>query len=96
MTLRQLAFVAGAREGIRALAPEPRRKVRAALDELARSPELGEPLERELTGLRRLRVGRLRLIYRQIGSAIQVVAVGPRTTIYAELERNARSKERAG
>lgn len=96
MTLRQVAFLAGAREAIRSLAPEPRRKVRAALDELARSPELGEPLERELTSLRRLRVGRLRLIYRQIGSAIQVVAVGPRTTIYAELERNARSEERTG
>jgi mRNA-degrading endonuclease RelE of RelBE toxin-antitoxin system len=75
---------------VRQLPPEPKRKVRAALAELLRDPDLGEPLERELTGMRRIRVGRLRIVYRVSAVALEIVAIGPRRTIYAELEREAR------
>ena len=75
---------------LRQLPPEPKRKVRAALAELLRDPNLGEPLERELTGMRRIRIGRLRIVYRVSAVALEIVAIGPRRTIYAELEREAR------
>ena len=66
------------------------RKVRAALAELERDPDLGEPLERELAGMSRIRVGQLRIVYRQSSVRLEVVAIGPRRTIYTELEREAR------
>ena len=75
---------------VRQLPPERKRKVRAALAELLRDPDLGEPLERELTGMRRIRVGQLRIVYRVSALAIEIVAIGPRRSIYAELEREAR------
>ena len=78
---------------VQQLPPERKRKVRAALAELLRDPELGEPLERELTGMRRIRVGQLRIVYRVSGLAVEIVAIGPRRTIYAELEREARATD---
>lgn len=64
--------------------------MRAALAELQRDPDLGEPLERELTGLRWIRVGQPRIVYRVSASALEILAIGPRRTFYAELEREAR------
>jgi len=75
---------------VRRLPPETKRKVRAALAELARDPDLGEPLGRELTGMCRIRVGQLRIVYRKSSVHLQVLAIGPRRTIYTELEREAR------
>jgi mRNA-degrading endonuclease RelE of RelBE toxin-antitoxin system len=75
---------------LRQLPPEPKRKVRAALAELQRNPELGDPLERELTGIRRVRVGQLRIVYRVSSAGIEVIAIGPRRNIYTALEREAR------
>jgi len=72
------------------LPPEPKRKVRAALAELQRNPDLGDPLERELTGMRRVRVGQLRIVYRISSAGIAVIAIGPRRSIYTTLEREAR------
>lgn len=75
---------------VRQLPPERKRKVRAALAELQRDPDLGEPLERELTGMRRIRVAQPRIVYRVSALAVEIVAIGPRRSIYAELEREAR------
>ncbi len=72
---------------VRRLAPGAKRKVRAAMAELARDPRLGEPLHRELTGYWRLRVGDLRIVYRPRRDGIDVVAIGPRRTIYVHLAR---------
>ena len=77
---------------LRRLPPEAKRKVRVALAELRRDPDLGEPLERELAGMRRLRVGQLRIVYRPSPARLEVVAIGPRRTIYTELERAARQR----
>ena len=69
-----------------------KRKVRAALAALRSAPGLGEPLERELGGMHRLRVGQHRIVYRTIPVGIEVVAIGPRRTIYTDLERSARQR----
>lgn len=54
--------------------------------QLQRDPELGEPLECELTGLRRVRVGQLTIVYRVSTAGVEVVATGPRRSIYTALE----------
>lgn len=59
--------------------------MRAALDEVQAAPEIGDPLHRELAGRRRVRVGQLRIVYRVLPQEIQIVAIGPRSTIYREL-----------
>jgi len=65
---------------LRRLPPEAKRKVRAALAELRRDPDLGEPLERQLA------------VYRPSPAGLEVVAIGPRRTIYTEVERAARQR----
>jgi len=82
------------RDLIRHLPPELKVKVKAVLrlisDDLYRAKELRE----ELTGLRSYRVARSRVIYRVVGSMIQIVALGPRADIYeraaAELSKTLR------
>lgn len=76
---------------VRSLAPVPKRKVRAALAELEHEADLlGEPLHLALVGMWRIRVGRLRIVYRVSRSGVEIMAIGPRETIYTELERKSR------
>ena len=70
---------------IRTLHPDAMRKVRAAIDAIAVDPSLGDDLIDELEGMRRLHVGRLRVIYRISGRISEVLAVGRRATIYVDL-----------
>jgi mRNA interferase RelE/StbE len=73
---------------IRSLHPKLKRKLRAALEQIAAEPRLGKPLKEELEGLRSLRLGRFRIIYRLgAGRDIDVVAFGPRERIYEETYR---------
>ena len=72
---------------IRGQHPDTRRKIRAAVEAVQADPALGRELRKELAGLRSLRVGRLRLIYRATSEVIAVVYVGPRTTVYEEAAR---------
>lgn len=69
---------------VRGLHPDLKKKVRSALDAVLADPLVGKALRDELAGLRSCRVGRFRIIYRVPGSVIELVAVGPRATIYAE------------
>jgi len=73
---------------IRGLHPEIKRKVRAGLATILDEPTVGKPLKDELEGLRSLRVGRLRVVYR-VGESrlIEVISVGPRRRIYQETLR---------
>lgn len=75
-------------ELIRGLHPDLKQKVRAGLDVIRTSPTAGQELRDELVGLRSLRVGRFRIVYR-VGSrrVIHLVAIGPRRTIYQETLR---------
>jgi len=73
---------------VRGLHPELRRKVRAGLDLIRAEPEAGKLLRDELAGLRSLRVGRFRIVYRIAPlRVIELVAIGPRRTIYEETLR---------
>jgi mRNA interferase RelE/StbE len=83
-------------ELVRGLHPELKRKIRAGLDVIRTEPVSGKALRDELTGLRSLRVGRMRIIYRIApGRVIEVVTVGPRRTIYEETVRRLRRQQGA-
>jgi mRNA interferase RelE/StbE len=78
---------------IRGLHPDLKRKIRAGLDALLSDPHAGRPLQRDLTGLWSCRVGRLRIVYRIApGRIIELVAIGPRSTIYEETYRLVRKR----
>jgi len=65
-----------------------KRKGRAGLDLMRVAPEVGKELRDELAGLRSLRVGRFRIVYRVAARRlIDLVAIGPRRTIYQETLR---------
>ncbi len=82
MKLRVSAHV---RELLRGVHPLIKRKLRAALEHIQSEPEAGKALRDELTGLRSLRIGRLRIVYRvEKPGVIDIVAIGPRKTIYEE------------
>ncbi len=70
------------------LHPHIKRKLRGALEAVAADPACGKALREELAGLRSLRVGRFRVIYRIApGRRIDLVAFGPRERIYEETLR---------
>jgi mRNA interferase RelE/StbE len=87
-------------EVIRHLAPELKRSVKEALRALSRDPNAGEPLRRELKGLRNYHVRRYRVVYStETGRRIRVFAVGPRVDVYEKTaaalrEASSRSKKR--
>lgn len=74
---------------IRNLHPNLRHKVRAALTDILADPHCGKPLKAELNGLWSLRVGRYRVIYRPDGAGAEIIAIGPRKTLYEETARQA-------
>jgi mRNA interferase RelE/StbE len=69
---------------VRGLHPDLKRKIRAGLDALVKEPEAGKVLLDDLEGFRSFRVGRFRIIYRVGRDLIEIVAIGPRRTIYEE------------
>lgn len=72
---------------IRSLPPELKRSIKYALRAIGVDPARGEPLRRELAGLWKYRVRRFRIVYRidRARRVIQVMAIGPRRTIYEDL-----------
>lgn len=82
------------RDLIRHLPPELKAKVKASLRLISDDPYRAEELRDELAGLRSYRVARFRVIYRIVGSMVQIVALGPRADIYeraaAELSKTLR------
>lgn len=93
--MRRLRIPADAASLVRGLHPELKRKVRSALDQILEDPSVGKALKEDLAGLRSYRVGRIRVIYRSAsGDVIELVAVGPRSTIYEETLRLVRKQGR--
>ena len=92
---RTLKVPKNVRDLIRHLDPQMKRKVREALRDILRDPHSGKPLQRELDGYWSLRIGRHRIIYRPDDAGSEIVAVGPRKSIYEELARHALA-ERGG
>jgi mRNA interferase RelE/StbE len=74
-------------DAIAGLHPALKRKVRAATDAIREDPSTGKLLREDLEGLRSLRVGRFRIVYRVTPRVIELVAVGERATIYEETLR---------
>jgi len=75
---------ASAVKALKRIAADDRRRIVEAIDRLARQPFAGTVLKGEYTGLRRLRVGRYRVVYevleRQL--VVLVVRVGHRRDVY--------------
>lgn len=70
---------------IRSLHPVIKKKIRAGIEILLHNPEKGKQLRQELAGLSSFRVGKFRIIYRRCSKkAIELVAIGPRKTIYEQ------------
>ncbi|MEK9141023.1 MAG: type II toxin-antitoxin system RelE/ParE family toxin [Nitrospirota bacterium] len=63
---------------------------------IAANPECGEPLKRELDGLRKYRVRRFCVVYavHQKTRIIRLMAVGHRRAVYEELIERLRRKTR--
>lgn len=68
---------------LRGLHPQIKHKLRSGLDLLGRDPHAGKALRGEFEGLRSLRVGQFRIVYRVAGGRIvEIVTVGPRKIVY--------------
>lgn len=73
---------------IRNMHPHLKKKVKASLQLITSNPYSGKALKDELAGLKSFRVSRFRIIYRiSSDRIIEVVAVGPRESIYEETLR---------
>lgn len=81
-------------EVIRSLYPDLKRSIKSAIRAIAADPECGEPLKRELEGLRKYRVRRFRIVYAidQTSRVIRLMAVGSRRHIYEDLTERLRGK----
>ena len=78
-----------ANEQIRRLSPEPRRAIRRAIRDLYGGPSVGDTKRLRSGGaLWRARAGRWRAIFRldQDARTITILRVGPRETVYDDLE----------
>jgi mRNA interferase RelE/StbE len=87
-----ILYTRSAARSIRKLDPQVRRRVRAAIDVLAETPERGKPLQLTLKGLRSWRTGDFRIVYRVMDERIEilVIAVGHRRQVYDRLRERVR------
>lgn len=71
-------------EVIRALPPDVKRGVKAAIRALSADPSAGEPLQGQLAGIMKYRVRRYRVVYEIVraGRVLRIVAVGHRRSVY--------------
>ncbi len=69
---------------VRSLHPNVKRKIKAALKIILVNPQTGKALKDQLEGLRSLRVGTIRVVYRVKEGITEIVAIGPRNKIYEE------------
>jgi mRNA interferase RelE/StbE len=75
---------ASAAKSLRALPRAERERLAAAIDRLADEPHAGSALKGEFLGLRRLRVGRYRIVYEALDRelTVLVVRIGHRREVY--------------
>jgi mRNA interferase RelE/StbE len=83
-------------EAIRSLHPDLKRSIKFAIRTIAADPEYGEPLLRDLDGLRKFRVRRFRIIYAidRVARTVRLMAIGHRQSVYEELTARVRKKEK--
>ncbi|MFO0776283.1 MAG: type II toxin-antitoxin system RelE/ParE family toxin [Nitrospira sp.] len=72
---------------IRSLHPDLKPLIKSAIRAITANPGCGEPLKRELDGLRKYRVRRFRIVYAvdQKNRLIRLMAVGHRRFVYEDL-----------
>jgi mRNA interferase RelE/StbE len=87
MPVPTLKVPAQIRNLIRRLHPQLKKKVRAALADILEDPDCGKALKDELQGYWSLPIGRTRIIYRPGAGGAEIVAIGPRKTIYEDAFR---------
>ncbi|HVT14904.1 MAG TPA: type II toxin-antitoxin system RelE/ParE family toxin [Thermoanaerobaculia bacterium] len=75
---------ASAAKSLRALPRAERERLAAAIDRLADEPHAGGALKGELSGLRRVRVGRYRIVYEALDREliVLIVRIGHRREVY--------------
>lgn len=82
-------------EVIRHLAPGVKRSIRSGIHAIGANPAAGEPLQGELHGLLKFRVGRFRIVYRidRAKGIVRIVAGGRRRSIYEEVAELVRQRK---
>jgi mRNA interferase RelE/StbE len=77
--------------------PDLKQLIKSAIRSIAANPECGEPLKRELDGLRTYRVRRFCIAYavHQKTRIIRLMAIGHHRSVYEELTERLRRKTRA-
>jgi mRNA interferase RelE/StbE len=90
---RKLRISGEIRDLIRHMHPDLKQKVRVALSEIVENPSCGKSLLEELEGMRSFRVSSFRIIYRSVSNVIEVIAIGPRRSIYGETIRLLKKEE---
>jgi mRNA interferase RelE/StbE len=83
-------------EAIRSLHPDLKRSIKSAIRAIVVDPECGDPLLRELDGLRKFRVRRFRIVYAIDRGAhtVRFMAVDHRRSVYEELTARFRKEEK--
>ncbi len=79
---RNVNLTRPALKDLRALPPSTVAAIQATIDKLIDNPLLGKLLKGELAGLRRLRVGRYRVVYAFDEQTIHVVSIDDRKDVY--------------
>lgn len=89
MNIRRLKMSDETAELVRTLHPDIKRKIKAALQAILNDPQTGKGLRDELEGLQSFKAGKFRVIYKTATDRgiIEIVAIGPRKTIYEETLR---------
>lgn len=80
----QIKIPDGVLDTLRKTHPLIKRRIKLALKDITADPYLGKMLKKEMAGIRSYRIGKFQIIYRTSRKYIEVIAIGPRTTIYRE------------
>jgi mRNA interferase RelE/StbE len=74
---------------VRSLHPDLKRKIKAALQAILTDSQAGKSLKDELEGFKSFKVGKFRVVYKRSPDEeiVEVIAIGPRKTIYEETLR---------
>jgi len=82
---------------IKGLHPEIKRRIKSALKMILSDPDVGKSLKDELEGLKSFKAGGFRIIYRTSSrGTVEIVAVGPRRTIYELTYRMVKKEKKKG
>lgn len=87
MRLRKVRISADTLQLLKTLHPDIKKKLKAGLRLVTQEPSSGKALKDELEGLRSFRVGRYRIVYREAATALEIIAIGERETIYEDTLR---------